>query len=567
MTDPTKQRPLTPHEMVGETQPVTGRVGQLRELRPDEIEGSLVEGELAPGTVLGDWRIERRIGQGGMGTVYAAVHEVIGKRAAIKVVRAELCRTPLTAERFVQEARVVNQIGHPNIVDIFHIGRLDDGRPYLVMELLRGRTVADRLAEGRMSPREAIDVLLQIVAGVMAAHDQGVLHRDLKPDNIFLADGSGGRTIVKIVDWGIAKLTDAMPVSAVGLTTSGVLLGTPQYVSPEQARGRKLDARSDIYSLGAIAYEMFLESPPFVADNVADVVSMHLRETPPPPSEVWPDVPPSLERLLIAMLAKEPDERPSLTEIALTLELVRDDLESRTSPVTRRRLASGSMPPADKPLTPPTLGPLVASATFTPSHMLAAVDLSDSVPVLPAIGTDPRMRSHARWPWAIAALGVAAAVVGAIVVLADGADRKAALHEAAAATPVVTPAPAPAPVASAPDPAPAPAPAPAPVTVPTLDVKVTPRGAHVLVDGAAAVLDHGRLVRPVAAGAHVVRVEASGFAPYDRTIDVNGTVVLDVVLARASAPRHAADKAKPAPAAEPAAKPSIDPNATIEPFP
>jgi serine/threonine-protein kinase len=555
--------------MVGETQPLTGHGGQVRELTEHEV--AAIEGELIADAALGDWRIERRIGQGGMGTVYAAVHRVIGKRAAIKVVRAELCRAPLTAERFLQEARVVNQIGHPNIVDIFHIGCLDDGRPYLVMELLRGRTLGEHLALGRMSPRDAIDVLLQIVAGVMAAHDQGVVHRDLKPDNIFLSEGAGIRTVVKIVDWGIAKLTDALPLagSAIGLTTSGVMLGTPQYVSPEQARGKKLDARTDIYSLGAIAYEMFLEAPPFLADNVADVIAMHLREAPPAPSDVWPDVPPSLERLLLGMLAKEPDGRPSLTEIALTLELARDDLDARTSPRTRRRMAMGSMPPLASPVTGASDAPVVAraSAIPTPSHLMVAPDLSGDMPKFepprePA-GDPPRA---ARWPWAVAAVLVAAAVVAAIVVLAGGR-----------ATPVATlasgpqRAASPAPARAIAAPTPAPAPPPAPVQAPTLDVRVTPASARVTVDGAAARLAGGRLVRPVAAGAHTVHVEAAGFAPYDRAIDVSGTVVLDVVLARAPAHRGPAAKAGPAPAsgsgagAEPA-KPAIDPNGTIEPF-
>jgi serine/threonine-protein kinase len=598
-----------PHEMMGETQPITGREGQLRDLTDEEV--AVLDGELQTGTELGDWRIERRIGQGGMGTVYAAVHRMIGKRAAIKVVRGELCRSPLTAERFLQEARVVNQIGHPNIVDIFHIGRLDDGRPYLVMELLRGHTLADHLFEGRMSPREAIDVLLQTVAAVMAAHDHGVLHRDLKPDNIFLADGAGGRTVVKIVDWGIAKLVDTMPV-AVGMTTTGVMLGTPQYVSPEQARGKKLDARTDIYSLGAIAYEMFLESPPFVADNVADVIAMHLREAPPTPSDVWPDVPASLERLMLAMLEKDPDIRPSLTEVALTLELVRDDLQARVAPVTRRRMAVGSLPPHASPLTGALDVPMVAraSASATPSHLMIQPDLSGDMPKIAEPYEDEPANDPpraARWPWAVAAALVGAAVIAAIVVLAGGRAAPAAIqaseprHAAAPAT--KTPAPAPAATAPA-----ATAPASAPVTAPTLDVRVTPPAAHVTVDGAAAELAGGRLVRPVTAGGHTVHVEAAGFAPYDRAIEVSGTVVLDVVLARAATPAkrtapgakaaqttqatQATQSTQTAPAAsEPAAaqtspaptpptttppptpptqptppKP-IDPNATIEPFP
>jgi serine/threonine-protein kinase len=295
-------------------------------------------GRLLPGAVLGEWRIEAQVGEGGMGTVYAAVHTVIGKRAAIKVIRNRLHADLHAAERFLQEARVVNQVGHPNIVDIFQLGRLDDGRPYLVMELLQGATLGERLDLGRVPVIEAIDILLQVCAALSAAHASGVIHRDLQPDNIFLAEQRGA-TVVKLVDWGIAKMK-SRPADAVEVTGAGTMVGTPRYIAPEQARGQNVDELTDVYSLGAIAHELFLEAPVFSCDNVADLLVAHLREPVSPPRDVWPDMPARLERLLLAMLEKEQTARPSVAEIVTELELVKQELGEKLVPA----LAVGSGP-------------------------------------------------------------------------------------------------------------------------------------------------------------------------------------------------------------------------------
>lgn len=535
---------------------------------------------LPPGTRVGDWCIDGKIGQGGMGTVHAATHPVIGKRAAIKVVNAELCRSPGTAERFVQEARVVNQICHPSIVDIFDLGQLPDGRPFLVMELLRGQTLAARLEQGRMGALDGIEVLLQIADAMAAAHAHGVVHRDLKPENVYLTEGPGGATVVKIVDWGIAKLRD-VGSQAVALTTSGMILGTPQYVSPEQARGKGIDGRTDIYALGVIAYEIFLEAPPFVADSVADMVAMHLREPPPPPADVWPDIPPALDRLLLAMLAKDAADRPSVADIMTTLREVRAELEARATRSSGRRLAAGSTPPPVNPRAPTDAAPgpdaldaiaAADSARFESSGPVAlrAVAVGDADAVVPA-------SAPSRRGWWLA-LAVVVAGVAAIVTLGGGvgSSRPSPAAVAEPATPV-TPAgvAAAAPAGAGADPAdatggaaPAGTSAAATAAAPSttapvraselvLEVRTTPPGAAVFVDGRR--LPSGKRVRhTLAPGRHEVRVEASGYRTYERTIDVQATTVLDVALRRAS-------RGRPATSERPATHP-VDPNATIDPF-
>ncbi|HTL31966.1 MAG TPA: serine/threonine-protein kinase, partial [Kofleriaceae bacterium] len=200
---------------------------------------------LAPGTMVGEYRIEQIVGEGGMGQVYGAVHPVIGKRAAIKVLLPEICRSAQMVERFVMEARAVNQIGHPNIVDVFAFGSLPDGRQYMVMEWLRGQSLSDRLRRGMMTIPEACDVLSAIAAALDAAHEKGIVHRDLKPHNVFLVEVRGQKPLTKLLDFGLVKLTDTGEDHRVERTRAGALLGTPAYMSPEQALGKGVDTRSD----------------------------------------------------------------------------------------------------------------------------------------------------------------------------------------------------------------------------------------------------------------------------------------------------------------------------------
>jgi serine/threonine-protein kinase len=266
-----------------------------------------------------------------MGAVYAVVHEEIGKRAALKVVHARLLGPGFNPDRMLLEAKVVNQVGHPNIVDIFETGTLPDRRPYIVMERLEGQPLSYRADESKILPDQVIGILLQVCDALIASHAAGVIHRDLKLDNVFLVDNPDEPSMprVKLLDWGIAKVIDLSTNRTVRHTIDGQLVGTPQYLSPEQARGGDVSPQSDVYSLGVMAYELFLEQLPFEAETSAEIMAMHLRAQPPAPSELWPDIPPQLEHLLLSMLAKSPDTRPTMLEVARALESIRAELERR----------------------------------------------------------------------------------------------------------------------------------------------------------------------------------------------------------------------------------------------
>jgi serine/threonine-protein kinase len=274
---------------------------------------------LEPGTVVGEYCIDQKLGDGGMATVYGATHPLIGKKAAIKVMSPTLSADAAAVARFALEARAVNRIGHPNIVDVFSFGRLTDGRSYFVMEWLQGETLYERMwkQHGPLPLPDVLNILDQICDALEATHEKGIIHRDLKPANVFLSPVRGRPEEVKLLDFGVAKLAerDGGP----GWTSVGSVVGTPEYISPEQARGKDVDARTDLYSLGVIAYEMVLGRQPFISDNPADAIQMHLCARPPKPSILWKRIPPRLEALLLKLLAKDPDERASLGEVRETL--------------------------------------------------------------------------------------------------------------------------------------------------------------------------------------------------------------------------------------------------------
>jgi serine/threonine protein kinase len=272
-------------------------------------------GDPLVGSVLqGRYRIHRKIGEGGMGLVYEAEHVAIEKRVALKVLRDDFSSRPEVVERFRQEAKSASRIGNEHIVDISDFGETPRGAAYFVMELLEGEDLADVIDRlGQLPLTRAADILLQCCRALSAAHAKGIVHRDMKPENIFLTTRDERPDFVKIVDFGIAKMSDIETKGAPGrkLTKTGMIFGTPEYMSPEQAAGRPLDHRVDIYALAVILFEMLTGTVPFVGDTFMGVLTQHMFEDPPSPVDICPGlwVPEGILEFIARGLAKDPAAR------------------------------------------------------------------------------------------------------------------------------------------------------------------------------------------------------------------------------------------------------------------
>lgn len=255
-----------------------------------------------------------------MAAVYAVVHTRFGKRAALKLAHRAVLGPQFTPATFLREARMANLIDHAGVAEVFATGTYD-GRPYLAMERLIGRSLGARLDDGALPRDEAAAILIELCEVLAAAHAAGVTHRDLKLDNIFLLDepGRGGRR-VKLLDWGMAR------VAGEDDPLRGLIAGTLTYVAPEQARGDDITPAADVYSLAVVAYQLLLGGPPFTAASDLELIHKHLREEPPRPRTMWRAIPPVLEATLLAMLAKQPEDRPPLGEVVRALGTVRPPL-------------------------------------------------------------------------------------------------------------------------------------------------------------------------------------------------------------------------------------------------
>ena len=280
--------------------------------RPDDA--------LPVGSKVSSWRVDGELGRGGMASVHAVTHTKFHKRAAIKIAHRSVLGDSYTARTFLREARIVHRIQHPAVIDVFATGSCD-GRPYLVMEKLEGMSLGTRVDQGLVARGEALEILLELCDVLRAAHAAGVVHRDLKLDNIYIcADTFAGGRRVKLLDWGVAY------VEGESDPFRGLIAGTLTYVAPEQIRGDELTPAADLYSLAVLAYHLLCRRPPFLARHELELINLHLKAEPPHARTAWPTIPEELDALLVALLAKAPEDRPSIDEVERVLRKMLEQL-------------------------------------------------------------------------------------------------------------------------------------------------------------------------------------------------------------------------------------------------
>jgi len=457
----------------------------------------------------GNYQAISLLGEGGMGAVYLAEHPGIGRKVAIKVLRAEMDHDPQLLTRFLNEARAANAIRHPNIIEVLDSGTTPRGASYLVMELLEGEALSARIKRlSRLDEKSAIEIAMQTALGLGAAHAKGITHRDLKPDNLFIIPEptDAGRERVKILDFGIAKLHKLAGDSL--KTRTGTLMGTPVYMSPEQCLGTKeVDHRSDVYSLGIIVYEMLTGQPPFMSEGFGELLSMHLQEKPRSLRQSAPQVSAEVETTVLRMLAKKPDERfQTMAEVRAALSRAAK-LPNSVSPEhklgTTDRFGSKATLPAQSDEAKPNTAP---PTTLTPGGMERAV----------LAGTTVKVKKQ---PWL--AIGGGAAAIAVAVFLALALRGKPA--------PPAGPLPATHPAAPAPL-APPPEKAPAMVRV---RLASTPAGARVVrvSDGVVLGTTPETIVLRSSKKSLLLRLEKEGYASTTKEVslasDINFAAVLE----------------------------------------
>lgn len=273
------------------------------------------------------YAIKRVLGVGGDGAVYQGEHSEIGHLVAIKVAHRSRSDREDIMERFRREARICGSLRHPNVGQIYDVGKLNDGSPYMVMELQEGRSLADVIDETALPIAAILDIVRQLLSGVGAAHRSGILHRDVKPDNVMLVRDRSGEVVVKLVDFGISK---SLVHSDREVTAEGIIVGSPDYMPPEQLRGDPVDVRTDTYAVGVLLYEALTRQTPFDASNIPDLVASILRDPVKPPSQLRFDCPPELERVVLKAMSRDPAQRyQTADELSRALAALQDVVTRR----------------------------------------------------------------------------------------------------------------------------------------------------------------------------------------------------------------------------------------------
>jgi serine/threonine-protein kinase len=384
------------------------------------------------GAVIGSYQLVQKLGEGGMGAVYLGHHQLLGRRAAIKVLLPELSARPDIVNRFFNEARAETSISDPGIVQVFDFGYHTDGSAFIVMEYLDGEPLDRRLTRlGRLSVHETMRLARQLAISLAAAHAQHIVHRDLKPENVFLvpdAEVAGGERS-KILDFGIAKLSDEHPGKL--KTRTGMMMGTPTYMSPEQCRGlADVDHRSDIYSLGCVLFHLLTGRPPFEGEAPGDIMAAHIREPAAPPSSRVPDVPPGVDAVVLRCLAKAPADRfQSMGELTAAVAAVPPQLSVGTAashpmPAMPAMPMTVRMPAGGTPVPPGPVTPGAGTAPSMPTTLGASAGQFASARTAPGTPVPPAPRERRVGLWIAGGLIVAAAGIGIAIVGTGGGGAR-----------------------------------------------------------------------------------------------------------------------------------------------
>ena len=534
------------------------------------------------GQTFGSYRILNKIGTGGMGAVYLAEHPLIGKKVALKVIHRELAGNKEVVQRFFQEAKAVTRIGHEHIVEIHDFGVTPEGDHFYIMEYLEGKTLASALGhEGRLEVMRALHVGAQIASALAAAHAAGVIHRDLKPDNVMLIHRLGDPDFVKLLDFGLAKMA-AADGSAVK-TAAGVLLGTPQYMSPEACETRGIDHRTDVYALGILLFQMMTGTLPFDGASMGEILVKQVTQLPPAPRAINPSIPPSVEQIVLRCLMKQADARfPTMA--ALREALLDPEAYLRASPpiAPARSLAPGQAPVDAKtmiafaaaqqaqkttigiagalPLPAPAASVVGGDAGVAAARTMIAGRTIGRAPEM-VEPSPPKMNTmriatpvgyssrppRRMWPVVIVVGLLLGLGGGAVAVAVFGGGRakrekgqtgqvgeKGQTGEKGSAVeaPVVAVQKGSAEEGSAGSASEAPAMA-------TVEIDSVPPGANVVRDGKTIGQTPLKIELPVSASAVEIRIERAGFHARTEQVVVKGNLVLQVPLEAIAAPHHA----------------------------
>ena len=466
------------------------------------------------------YRILREIGRGGMGVVYEAEHTQLGKHVAVKLMLEKYADDTEAVARFKREALAASTIGNSHIIDVSHIGRAPDGRPFVVMELLIGAPLAQVIEQtGPMAHWRAISIMRQVLRAVGAAHAKGIVHRDLKPDNIFLVDQDDQPDFVKLLDFGISKMMDGEgAVAHTKLTTTGMVMGTPLYMAPEQAMGTAVDHHADIYALGVILYEMLSGRPPFEGATYPVLIAKLLTTDPTPILERVPGLPARLVAAVHRALEKDPDKRWASCEAFYA-----------------------ALPVPSTPSQMELAGTMGMGATSLQMHHIGLPTARGAAPTV-------TRRRNALWIAIAAAAGVAVAGVAVFALTKHPGEPAPApqLIAAGSALPGPTAVPIeprreatalPQPAGSATAPAGSAAERPGAVATGKLHVQCVPTDATIAVDGVPSGLTGSKIV--LGPGPHRIHVEHAGFAPHDEDVQIaaDETTAINVKLVAAPAGR------------------------------